>query len=366
MLKLLDRLRAFVRSLSVVQSKASIAGFEPLESRQMLSLTIDVRLPGGGKAVEISRVGQQINMEVWATVRGADTKATNDGFQTAMGSFLSTIVSDTGASVGTLSLSLMPPFDAFTSQTGKIQDLNGDGSFDVGSNNNDTSDDFAVFRDASMNRTGEISGLNNSFHIGDLAYTVTALRSGQTSINFRPRNQHAGLWMEDGAPMTYETPGMVYLVGKPVVLSYFGTPRIYRSPKGWLQVSGTSADDNIRIGISNGRLVATVNKTSRSFKISSIRKISVWGLAGNDNISVGKGVMAATLDGGPGNDTVKGGNGNDVIYGSDGRNALYGGAGNDTFHARDGAKDTLDGGTGTNRAKVDPSDKRTRIQQLLK
>ena len=43
---------------------------ETLENRQLLSLTIDLRLPGGGKTANVGTVGQVVNVEIWATVKG--------------------------------------------------------------------------------------------------------------------------------------------------------------------------------------------------------------------------------------------------------------------------------------------------------
>ena len=66
------------------------------------------------------------------------------------------------------------------------------------------------------------------------------------------------------------------------------------------------------------------------------------GLGGNDVI-LGRGGND-TVYGGPGNDTVDGGAGNDV---------LRGGTGNDSFRARDGRRDGVEGGRGTDSAVAD-------------
>ena len=68
----------------------------------------------------------------------------------------------------------------------------------------------------------------------------------------------------------------------------------------------------------------------------------ICGLGGNDVI-LGRGGND-TIYGGPGNDTLEGGAGNDV---------LRGGAGNDTFRARDGRRDVVEGGRGTDTATAD-------------
>src|SRR5688572_22987312 len=52
---------------------------ETLETRRLLSLTVDLRLPGGGKAIEVDTVGQEVNLEIWATVDGANASTTDEG-----------------------------------------------------------------------------------------------------------------------------------------------------------------------------------------------------------------------------------------------------------------------------------------------
>jgi Ca2+-binding RTX toxin-like protein len=65
--------------------------------------------------------------------------------------------------------------------------------------------------------------------------------------------------------------------------------------------------------------------------------------AGQDDVLCGLG----------GNDRLDGGGGADVLIGGPGRDSLIGGSGNDTFFARDGARDTVTGGAGRDRARVD-------------
>src|SRR5688500_6655237 len=96
--------------------------FEALESRRLMSLVVDVRTPSGGKEVVLSSVGQKVNLEVWATVTGANTNVTDDGLQLAFGSLLSRSISG-GAALGNLSASLVAPFNAAGSNKGIRQDL---------------------------------------------------------------------------------------------------------------------------------------------------------------------------------------------------------------------------------------------------
>lgn len=78
------------------------------------------------------------------------------------------------------------------------------------------------------------------------------------------------------------------------------------------------------------------------------------GQRGGDRLSGDRG--RDRLLGGLGNDTLLGGQGRDVLVGGAGRDALAGDAGPDELQARDGRRDTVDGGTGRDRALVDALD----------
>jgi Ca2+-binding RTX toxin-like protein len=70
------------------------------------------------------------------------------------------------------------------------------------------------------------------------------------------------------------------------------------------------------------------------------------GLSGNDSIS-----------GGAGNDRLSGSTGNDKLSGGSGVNRYSGGPGNDTISARNGRKETIDCGSGRDKATVDRLDR---------
>lgn len=65
---------------------------------------------------------------------------------------------------------------------------------------------------------------------------------------------------------------------------------------------------------------------------------------------------ANRLSGGPGNDKVVGGLGADRLDGS---------TGNDTLYSRDGVRDAVVGGTGTDRARVDAVDSRSSVESIF-
>ncbi|MDB5294653.1 MAG: cya 3, partial [Phycisphaerales bacterium] len=62
------------------------------------------------------------------------------------------------------------------------------------------------------------------------------------------------------------------------------------------------------------------------------------------------------LKGNGGNDYLGGGGGADFLYGGAGQNALFGNDGNDTFYTKNGIKDYLEGGAGTDKANKDAID----------
>src|SRR5207247_4272751 len=121
-----------------------------------------------------------------AVVRGSDSDATNDAFQWAHGSFLSSDVGG-GAAGGDITASLEPTFNATASQGGTQADLDNDGDLDVGSNDNSNPDNFFVARADGMQ--GGSAPAPAEWRIGTWSFTVISQKGGgRTNINFRPRD----------------------------------------------------------------------------------------------------------------------------------------------------------------------------------
>jgi len=91
----------------------------------------------------------------------------------------------------------------------------------------------------------------------------------------------------------------------------------------------------------------TLRGTSRNDNLS--------GMSGND-----------TMSGGDGNDVLRGGAGNDRLAGGRGRDVLLGGRGDDRLSARDGERDTVDGGPGFDRAWVDRNDVVRNVERVYR
>jgi uncharacterized protein (DUF2141 family) len=190
-------LRPFrARRHSSVVSRACC--FETLESRQLLSCTVDIHMAGGAKSAVVT-AGEVLNLQVWATITGTES-GSDQGLQDTVGSFIGTGTAS-GSVLGNLAASVLYPFNATASQNGTSQDLNGDGGDDVGGTDPSSTDGYFAARADSMQfNSGVVSGDSQSFEIGTLSYTVTAINSGAaTDINFSlyPAD-YACVWTEDG------------------------------------------------------------------------------------------------------------------------------------------------------------------------
>src|SRR5687767_15681741 len=114
-------LRRTLRSLSqatrrllnkaVDPTPTSPFGVEGLEDRKLLSLTIDLRVAGGGKEAEVSSLNDTVTINVFALVEGTDNNLANDGMAAVHGSFLSSNIAG-GSTKGDLFFDLVRPFTA--------------------------------------------------------------------------------------------------------------------------------------------------------------------------------------------------------------------------------------------------------------
>ena len=120
-------------------------------------------------------------------------------------------------------------------------------------------------------------------------------------------------------------------------------------------VFGTEGADRITVTQNKGIVEVKINKVRQTF--TGLDEIHVFGLGGDDVITLERLTIGARIDGGAGNDTIDasavkaagvtlvGGLGNDMLTGGAGNDSLDGGAGNDTLFGRAG-NDTLVGGDG--------------------
>jgi Ca2+-binding RTX toxin-like protein len=117
---------------------------------------------------------------------------------------------------------------------------------------------------------------------------------------------------------------------------------------GNLLVTGTSGNDTIALSLdtNNNTIIVTMDgQTSLPFGASQVTSIDVEAGAGDDSVIIGSGIIGASVQGGPGNDTILGGGGNDTIGGGQGADSISGGPGNDVIHGGKG-DDSIRGGGG--------------------
>ena len=114
-------------------------------------------------------------------------------------------------------------------------------------------------------------------------------------------------------------------------------------------VGGTAANDNITIGAGSPTGSLTLNLNGANYGTfappagASFSRVVVYGLAGNDTITVSTSVLvSAWLYGGDGDDKLTGGSGNDVLIGGAGKDTLIDSFGRNLLIGGDGA-DTLTG-----------------------
>jgi hypothetical protein len=139
------------------------------------------------------------------------------------------------------------------------------------------------------------------------------------------------------------------------------------------EIHGTTRADTITLKEVGGQLVVTINGHTEIFRLPDL--VEVFGLGGDDRITLkgltieahvdaGKGddrvdasdvTAPVTLLGGSGDDRLKGGSGNDHLDGGAGDDRLDGGAGDDTLIGGSG-DDELDGGTGNDLLLGGPGD----------
>jgi Ca2+-binding RTX toxin-like protein len=138
-----------------------------------------------------------------------------------------------------------------------------------------------------------------------------------------------------------------------------------------IYVDARGGDDLIDISLSVGTTIrggdgrdTIIGGSGNDLLIGGSGSDSIKGEGGNDTIQ-GEGGNDR-LFGGTGNDSILAGAGNDTLWGNDGSDLLNGGSGDDLFEAGDSIRDTILGGAGVNRARVDTGlDQVERVQQIL-
>ena len=150
-------------------------------------------------------------------------------------------------------------------------------------------------------------------------------------------------------------------------------PDVLSGNKGRVRLSGGPDDDTIQTF--RGARARLSGDTGDDRLFGTLGFQALRGGAGDDRL---QGSMSGdALDGGAGADTLIGDRartyryqaqerpGRDRLVGGPGVDELYAGPEDDTLLSRDGTTDTVDGGSGEDRARVDPVDLRVSIEALF-
>ena len=141
---------------------------------------------------------------------------------------------------------------------------------------------------------------------------------------------------------TSATCGLTMNAGKSITATFTADPA----------GDGGSSDPGGRSGVSGALPRCTVVGTAGDDVLAGTRgRDVICGLGGKDRLTGGG--ANDVLIGGAGADRLTGGGANDVLMGGAGADVLTGGRGRDIFYARDRRKDRLNGGAGSDRARVD-------------
>jgi Ca2+-binding RTX toxin-like protein len=204
------------------------------------------------------------------------------------------------------------------------------------------------------------------------------------------RSGNTWTWVYDSHDLLDDNVVITASDGYGGVTSASFTLSVTEMPRSPMTIKGTTRSEQIALSISGDDLVVQVGAKTQRRAVASITSIAVLAYGGNDTVSVSPGItMGVKIDGGSGNDwliggtgpdTLLGGGGNDILSGragddrlegGDGNDRLYGGGGNDTLYGgrgsdrlwgqtgddalltRDSARDSLDGGPGSDRARLD-------------
>lgn len=209
------------------------------------TLTYDLRLMGGGKAMTNLNTSDVIDLELWAVVTGAAGNPAQEGFKEGYVN----ILSDGNSNVrGNLSATLTTAFAASGSQNGTSQDLDSDGDKDVGSKlafrsdgGNPAPNGDYLYANAAGMQTSSGTPITNGreFLLARLTFTVsgiinpldpTVTRLYLFVANFKSPIDIEAVWQQDGISSSMTpTPGGTFPnafpeVGAPVQLRAIPEP----------------------------------------------------------------------------------------------------------------------------------------------
>lgn len=186
-------------------ASALLAGGIASQAQAAVGLQIDLK-PAAGSSTEITRMGQEVTVEVWARVEGTSALTTKkQGISILTGSFVSTggalgVFAPAGDLIGVSATDYevgigKDPFNGNGSRSGTLRDLDGDGDLDLGAADNSGTSYYGHvgMRSAAMTVA---AGKVFNVQIGTLKYTVTdPSKAGDTLVNFLLRKNTDGSHM---------------------------------------------------------------------------------------------------------------------------------------------------------------------------
>jgi len=235
------------RLMQACAGVALAAGLGGFASNADAALTIDLRLPGGGKTLDLTQasVGQKFPIDVYAMIVGTGTLP--EGFQSAQGAILTSgnaasgriiPAGDLDAGTETMVLPARAPFNNLGATPGGQRQVpqpgkSGDGIMDLG----DTParadlGDLVVFRAGNMQLSTGATTIPNGreYRIGTVELEVTEVGPGDRSeVNWFFRTTPSGgtvdetvLYRQDGVDYFGNTGS--YAAGAPLVLTAVPIP----------------------------------------------------------------------------------------------------------------------------------------------
>ena len=151
--------------------------------------------------------------------------------------------------------------------------------------------------------------------------------------------------------------------GRDVIFGLKGAD-VVRGGPGNDDLYGDRGDDSLEGGAGNDRLWGgfATRPSEPPFDYDGYDLLT--GGSGNDALAGGW--QKDRLFGGPGNDRLSGGAHADYLVGEAGVDFLLGDSGDDLLLARDGHRETVSGGPGFDRARLDPSDRRLGVERAIR
>jgi TolB protein len=144
---------------------------------------------------------------------------------------------------------------------------------------------------------------------------------------------------------------------------------------GTLEIAGGRGPDSVELRVVEGFLVTRIDGVQRGwFLVGDVDRAEIVGTGASDTIRINVALPAEvkagkgndTVQGGRGADTLDGGDGNDRIVGGKGRDTVLGGKGNDAIDVRDGQRDRVNAGPGTDTVVADPNDVVTNAEKVTR